>query len=1531
MNFWKILGIEPTDDVTLIKKAYKAKLKSNRPEDDEDAFMKLRAAYESALEYAESGANDYSYTNNNINYKSQDYDEDYDEDEDEEYYEVSPERLKYLNWMNKIKLLHNDYYRRNKVEEWNELLYNDIPYEFEYYQLCRNFIHQFLCVNERIFLPQDVRVLINNFFSFSKEPMERAKSDEKRKMLTELNHKLKICENIRFDKLNPLEMNGKDIDVFFYRFDKVVSNFEDMDALKEYPLFYMPLECLYIFYHWEKYTFEEKNKRVEELIALKERYLPESDNFEIEYLQAMLAVESKDYAKAYKLLKELYMKIEPKDYLSIYLLAVCCRDVGMYFEAYMLVKQLTWLNPRPYMYEMAENIYQLMDNNYINKIEAGNDIDDLEHIHMCRMYLRSNREKEAVDVLKRVKDSSKYPWEYEVANVMCIFYEDSISVPSNLYLKCQTWDAEPPMEVLKAKHSFNILENYPKDKLGNIEKLEWQELKARYLFEQRNYVECDILCNELLEDYPVSYPILTLRAYSDYNANTYGENNRFTEYMDFTYLLKAMPQRSEIRLVVAQMFLFSKRYMEAANSMLPVQQIYPDIYRVYDIFARYRDADIKSLLYGIKDIFVESMERELDIPPVSKYKLLDLRNILFFACDEGRVKLRDEEISTDFSVYSELEKSYYNHPELYIDWSYLYQFLDMNDKAIEYVHKKLENATERDKGIWYYRLSNLYKSYDDVKTYAEYIKPKNMHRALGFRAYDEENYELAVEHFEKVTLGNNCDICIYEKLGYAYFQLKKYEEAANTYIMAIRKHNITGDVGNGVNCYLEAGCSYYRCGKYDDAIAWLKKGNKYYNKEEDIARYHYLLGLCYEDMGDKEEYVQKRRQEYSKAVEYRFYWEPLYNKLATDYAKLGEKEKAVEVLKIGLEVTGPSGDYQCDYIENLYYDLYVLYSDYYNDFNKAIEYLELMKDNTEHEYFKNDYWYRLGLMYNCLDEKEKMKEAFLKASELNLSYPKIYGKLRLEYEDPREQLEILLKGIELSEGKCVDFDCNNLYESLHFVYMELNDYYNAYVAGLNLAKNTKNKYLHSDGYKLAATAAMMLERTDISCELFRKAIDILKENDEEIPYGITINNLIALYNERKPEAKDVFLSLVEDNIRKNVGHILSAFRAEYMSKGNIDEELAWSYHDELVYLSFHSADKDIYEGLVGIAAALGDDKKQEKYTQELFKYIDSWYDGCEDTYVWCYIYKGDFKKAFEILDKLDEYKSIKTAAIGFADYNFVREKLGMAPHKNVFKPVVDEKHIDIVAKMYSSAADLYYDQEEYEKAIDILNHSLEFVGETGDFSDGRNVYFGLMEKYQYVNPDKMYELSFKLIEKTNNIDLRFEGYKWRATLAICRYHRVQEAYDNYSIAYKMIPDVKFTMEDWELRNYFCSAVLAMRNHYITNEWVDKEFATENLKRFQQAKGKLEDSSLYAVMYEVSTALGDEKLISEYEKLFYEHLENINDEYDTLAWHCIYLGDYEKAYELYTENEEIEKLKKDDSTYVAYEFIKSKLSIKGERE
>lgn len=52
MSAWELLGIEPTQDMRAIKRAYSVKLKTTRPDDDAEAYQSLREAYDWALSFA---------------------------------------------------------------------------------------------------------------------------------------------------------------------------------------------------------------------------------------------------------------------------------------------------------------------------------------------------------------------------------------------------------------------------------------------------------------------------------------------------------------------------------------------------------------------------------------------------------------------------------------------------------------------------------------------------------------------------------------------------------------------------------------------------------------------------------------------------------------------------------------------------------------------------------------------------------------------------------------------------------------------------------------------------------------------------------------------------------------------------------------------------------------------------------------------------------------------------------------------------------------------------------------------------------------------------------------------------------------------------------------------------------------------------------------------------------------------------------------------------------------------------------------
>ena len=56
-ELWTTLGLEATKDVSAIKRAYAEKAKTCHPEEDPEGFLRLRKAYQTALDYAEGTQN----------------------------------------------------------------------------------------------------------------------------------------------------------------------------------------------------------------------------------------------------------------------------------------------------------------------------------------------------------------------------------------------------------------------------------------------------------------------------------------------------------------------------------------------------------------------------------------------------------------------------------------------------------------------------------------------------------------------------------------------------------------------------------------------------------------------------------------------------------------------------------------------------------------------------------------------------------------------------------------------------------------------------------------------------------------------------------------------------------------------------------------------------------------------------------------------------------------------------------------------------------------------------------------------------------------------------------------------------------------------------------------------------------------------------------------------------------------------------------------------------------------------------------
>ncbi|WP_240344357.1 J domain-containing protein [Paenibacillus sp. SYP-B3998] len=193
MTCWIILGIEPTTDISTIKKAYAKKLKIYHPEDDPEGYQKLREAYETARKRAERFTEMPEKSSQELDHSPVDLDlpqgmpniefeADMIEKDQEEKYTPPPLPAEFINdfkenlptieqkiddFINQFESMYHSFFDRIDIEKWKGLLNSDVLWQVGYKKTLNDKVLKFLQNHHH--LPRHVWLLLESNFNWREE------------------------------------------------------------------------------------------------------------------------------------------------------------------------------------------------------------------------------------------------------------------------------------------------------------------------------------------------------------------------------------------------------------------------------------------------------------------------------------------------------------------------------------------------------------------------------------------------------------------------------------------------------------------------------------------------------------------------------------------------------------------------------------------------------------------------------------------------------------------------------------------------------------------------------------------------------------------------------------------------------------------------------------------------------------------------------------------------------------------------------------------------------------------------------------------------------------------------------------------------------------------------------------------------------------------------------------------------------------------------------------------------------------------
>lgn len=989
---WKILGIEETSDEDEVKKAYRAKLATVNPEDDQEGFMQLREAYEQALDIIARRQQKTLIS------------------EDEEILALK-NGDEYDKFMYEIHMLYRDFNRRIDPEEWNDVFSLDICETAEVDGTIPERLLAFFM--EHYYLPTDVWRCIDSKFHYVE------KLDDWRELFPEnylnfIRYKIIQGEFLDFDCLSgDLSSN---VDDFLRKYlslkdcidlpeEQGLDSFEALyNELELYDIEYPHTKVEYMRYLYER-DKENGNPPCEEALEMANSlYDTYGDVSYIEYYCGFIFEQANDLEKAEAIFKKI-LETQPMHYGANVGMASVLEKRGEYRDAKEIVLDLLEndesntklhtmcdeINKKYIEYlrekfdnceekgeiamEMAWSYFQLHD--FDKTMESlsllpEEKYDDYDYVNLKgRNLLAKNNYEEALPylikwheyLLDAVDDGTKEN-RRKVKRVAFSYFAIGL---------CQWHVADRDEAIINLNKGVDLEE-------GFYIKLSYMEEIARLYSENKEWDKAIEICNKIIEQDKGYYPAYLVRQKCYFELKV-GQG----VIDDFFACTNIFPGYVKPYVYAMKVFFFYEEYDNVAH-----------------VYEQAKENNLESdemELYYIKMLCMTKNEPEQLRGHLDKLNELKASYYKKKGRNEESDLDEDELISEVAIIHWDLRdyekaiqecesglKKNPNFTRLLKLLGDIYSDQKQNDKAIEQYNKYIEIKDDNDYvylslGKCYWRknmfedaLINMKKSYelypnsDEVMWYLARINSELFKKKHDIKYYDE------AIHFASIRIENSESAYNLNERGIIRESAHDLAGALEDYLKAAELEPDNVYVINNI-------ADIYRMMRKDElAISYMEKALKLNFKEENVWVYS-NMAKYYEHRGEHEkawQYSLKQLELNSGSIF-------LYKQLARQYKNAKKFEDAIAIYK----KLGKSGDISkvkmLTEIGDCYFDK--------DDFDEALKYynkaLTVAKENTKKSN-NEKYWEELMNVYECFGTNYLFMDSRAYADKVIEYYEKCY-------------------------------------------------------------------------------------------------------------------------------------------------------------------------------------------------------------------------------------------------------------------------------------------------------------------------------------------------------------------------------------------------------------------------------------------------------------------------------------------------------------------------------------------------------------